>query len=98
VTVIGATAGASLLFLIARSAFGDALRERACPSSNSSHCPSIRSPPLLLEAEADLWPHSRSWPALGPLALGICGGGVEMSKVPPARGFYSLFEVEQVQI
>ena len=31
VNVIGATAGASLLFLIARSAFGDALRERAGP-------------------------------------------------------------------
>jgi len=30
-TVIGATAGASLLFLIARSAFGDVLRERAGP-------------------------------------------------------------------
>lgn len=31
VNVIGATAGASLLFLIARSAFGDSLRERAGP-------------------------------------------------------------------
>lgn len=30
-TVVGATAGASLLFLIARSAFGDVLRERAGP-------------------------------------------------------------------
>jgi uncharacterized membrane protein YdjX (TVP38/TMEM64 family) len=30
-TIIGATAGASLLFLIARSAFGDILRERAGP-------------------------------------------------------------------
>lgn len=30
-TVIGATAGATLLFIIARSAFGDVLRERAGP-------------------------------------------------------------------
>lgn len=30
-TVVGATAGAALLFLIARSAFGDALRDRAGP-------------------------------------------------------------------